>query len=848
MPNLVDLRKSGGVATRRKPSEQPEALRPYRAKRDPAKTPEPMGAGRVRRGGALRFVIQEHHARALHWDLRLERDGVLASWALPKGLPDDPKRNHLAVHTEDHPLEYATFSGEIPAGEYGGGTMSIWDRGTYESEKWTDREVKFVLHGTRASGDFVLFQTDGKNWMIHRHGEAVLTDPVPTSIKPMLAVLGPLPEGPGRWAYEVKWDGARTLAFVDGGRVRLQSRSGRDVTTMFPELAHMGEHLGMHAVVLDGEVVAFGEDGRPSFARLQNRLHLSDPKEARRRAAGDPVQFVAFDVLYADGRSLLADPYDARRARLEEFGFSGSNFTTTECFRDVSGRDVLRAVTENGLEGVVAKRRDSTYRPGRRVAEWVKVKVVTTQEVVVGGWTEGKGGRGASLGSLLLGIPGADGLDYVGKVGTGFDDRALQSIVEQLRSLRARGNPFGSTITATEAKGAHFVRPSLVGEVAYGEWTPAGRLRHPTWRGLRPDKTPADVSRESETSAGEPDDTDLARLVSRPSASTAKSGSQRVQVGERELSVTNLDKVLFPETGFTKGQLIDYYARIAPAMLPHLAGRPLTMKRFPDGVEGKFFFEKHVPSHSPRWVKTLTIPSERQGEITYATVPDLPTLIWAANLGTIEFHVPLWRASGRKKLPTNPDQMVFDLDPGEGTSIVECCAVAELIVDALAETHPVVLAKTSGQKGLQLYCPLSGGSNWDAVRDEAHDLARRLESEHRDLVVSVMRKELRRGRVLIDWSQNHSAKTTVAVYSVRATPRPMVSTPVTLDEVGRCARTGDPTLLQFDTEQVLARVAEDGDLFAPLGHEAAAQTAPKTSKTTTKKTKAKAKTTAKSTR
>ena len=289
-----------------------------------------------------------------------------------------------------------------------------------------------------------------------------------------------------------------------------------------------------------------------------------------------------------------------------------------------------------------------------------------------------------------------------------------------------------------------------------------------------------------------------------------------MRVGERELTVTNLDKVLFPETGFTKGQLIDYYARIAPVMVPHLAGRPLTMKRFPDGVEGKFFFEKHVPSHSPRWVKTLTVPSERQGEITYATVPDLPTLIWAANLGTIEFHVPLWRASGRKKLPTNPDQMVFDLDPGEGTSIVECCAVAELIVEALADSHPVVLAKTSGQKGLQLYCPVAAGSGWDTVRDEAHDLARQLESEHRDLVVSVMRKELRRGRVLIDWSQNHPAKTTVAVYSVRPTSRPMVSTPVTLDEVGRCARTGDPDLLRFDTEQVLARVARDGDLFAPL--------------------------------
>ena len=766
-------------------------------------------------------MIQEHHARALHWDLRLERDGVLVSWALPKGLPDDPKRNHLAVHTEDHPLEYATFSGDIPAGQYGAGTMAIWDSGTYEAEKWSDREVKFVLHGTRASGDFVLFQTDGKNWMIHRHGEAVLTDPVPTSIKPMLAVQGALPEGRSTWAYEVKWDGARTLAFVDGGRVRLQSRSERDVTAMFPELAGMGEHLGMHAVVLDGEVVAFGEDGRPSFARLQNRLHLSDPKEARRRAAAEPVHFVAFDVLYADGRSLMADPYDARRARLEQFGFSGANFTTTECFRDVSGRDVLRATTENGLEGVVAKRRDSTYRPGRRVAEWIKVKVVNTQEVVIGGWTDGKGGRGASLGSLLVGIPGAEGLDYVGKVGTGFDERALQSIMEQLGTLRSRTNPFVGTITAAEAKGAHFVRPSLVGEVAYGEWTPAGRLRHPTWRGLRPDKTPADVGRESEPSASEFEDDAPDPFRVRSAGAGAKSGSQRVRVGARELSVTNLDKVLFPQTGFTKGQLIDYYARIAPAMLPHLSGRPLTMKRFPDGVEGKFFFEKHAPSHTPRWVKTFSIPSERQGEITYAVVQDLPTLVWAANLGTIEFHVPLWRvepAAGSSR-PT-PTRWCSTSTPGRARRSSSAVRWPSSSWRPWPAPTRSSWPRPADRRGSSSTARATPRSSWDAVRDEAHAVARQLESEHRDLVVSVMRKELRRGRVLIDWSQNHPAKTTIAVYSVRATPRPMVSTPVTLDEVGRCARTGDPGVLRFDTEQVLARVARDGDLFASLGQAA----------------------------
>ena len=452
-----------------------------------------MGRQPARRRAAKRFVIQEHHARSLHWDLRLERDGVLASWALPKGLPESPQQNHLAVHTEDHPLEYATFEGEIPKGEYGGGQMTIWDRGTYEAEKWTDTEVKFVLHGTKASGDFVLFQTKDRNWMIHRHGPSTRTDPLPTSIKPMLAVLGSLPSDDEQWAFEIKWDGVRTILFVEGGRVRAQSRNDLDVTTAFPELADVGKFLGMTTCVLDGEVVALGEDGRPSFSRLQHRMHVANQREAKRRASIDPVSFVAFDLLYIDGHLIMDDTYDERRARLESLHLSGDTFTTTESFRDVSGREILDAATTNGLEGVVAKRRDSPYRPGRRHPDWIKVKSFRTQEVVIGGWTEGKGEREDSLGALLLGIPDQGGLRYVGKVGTGFSERARQDLLEDLGPLAAKTSPFVAPLPARETSNAHFVRPVLVGEVAYGEWTPAGRLRHPIWRGLRPDKKPKQV-------------------------------------------------------------------------------------------------------------------------------------------------------------------------------------------------------------------------------------------------------------------------------------------------------------------------------------------------------------------
>jgi bifunctional non-homologous end joining protein LigD len=819
------VRKSGYVGPSKKRQPETEPLVEYRAKRDATRTPEPMGRTRTRRSSSRqRFVIQEHHARALHWDLRLEHEGVMASWALPKGLPDTPSRNHLAVHTEDHPLEYATFEGEIPRGEYGAGTMSIWDRGHYEVEKWSDTEVKFVLHGSRAQGGFVLFQTDGRNWMIHRHGApSSVTDPVPTSIEPMLAVQGSLPASDEDFVYEVKWDGARALVFSEGGRLHIKSRNDLDRTSSFPELGEIGPFLGMPAYVLDGEIVALGDDGRPSFARLQNRLHVTDAREARRRAAQDPVHFVAFDVLYADGRSLMAQTYDERRSRLESLQFSGDHFSTTECFRGVSGQDVLAATRENGLEGVVAKRRDSTYRPGRRVADWIKVKTVNTQEVVVGGWTESRGERGG-LGALLLGIPNGEGLDYAGKVGTGFSERERAELLEQLKPLRTRSGPFGTSLPAGEAKGADFVQPELVGEVAFSDWTPSGRLRHPTWRGLRRDKVAADVSRESEPDPVSPgeltDDTEVPKKSARSGGRSGRTNSSqplRVSVGGRELPVTNLDKVLFPQTGFTKGQLIDYYARIADAMLPHLSGRPLTMKRYPDGVDGKFFFEKHIPSHAPKWVKTVTLPSERSSSITYAVVNDLASLVWAANLGTIEFHTPLWRAGRGRSLPARPDLIVFDLDPGQGTTVVECCAVAEMVIEALGDRKTEVFAKTSGMKGLQLYCRAGPRATWDSIRDVSHGIARELESTHRDLVVSKQNKDLRRGRVLIDWSQNHPTKTTIGVYSVRAAPFPSVSTPVTLDEVARCARTEDASVLRFDTDEVLARVAAQGDLFAPLG-------------------------------
>ena len=475
----------------------PRSLTTYRSKRDPSRTPEPMPGHTVAPSGMPVFVIQEHHARALHWDFRLEHDGVLVSWALPKGLPFDPKRNHLAVHTEDHPLDYQDFEGDIPRGEYGGGQVIIWDRGTYELEKWRADEVMVVLHGERATGRYVLFPTgkaDDKNWMIHRMGPAPAgQEPMPDRVKPMLAITGELPARPDGWAYEFKWDGVRAIVFVEGGRVRATSRNDKDLTTSFPELRELGAFLGSRRVVLDGEIVAIDDKGRPSFGHLQHRLHLSSASAVARRAKEFPASFLAFDLLYLDGRPTMELAYDERRALLEGLKLEGGSFATPPSFTDRAGPELLAVSAERGLEGLVVKRRESRYAPGQRNGQWVKIKNFRTQEVVIGGWTEGKGGLTHGLGALLVGLPGATGLVYAGKVGTGFDEAGRAELLGLLQPLGREETPFSTVLPRPGTALAHFVRPALVGEVRYSEWTPEGRLRHPSWRGLRPDKEPDEV-------------------------------------------------------------------------------------------------------------------------------------------------------------------------------------------------------------------------------------------------------------------------------------------------------------------------------------------------------------------
>ena len=475
----------------------------YRSKRDRAKTPEPVPEpGPLKSGAGNSFVIQEHHARALHWDFRLEHDGVLVSWAVPKNIPEDVNSNRLAVQTEDHPLEYGTFAGSIPHGEYGGGEVTIWDSGTYELEKWRPDEVIFVLHGARSEGRYALIRTNGKNWLMHRtKAQPGTKTPVgadlPELITPMLASIGSIETAADAdlWSYENKWDGVRAVAYVGGGELKLYSRNGNDITASYPELIELTMLLADHEAILDGEIVACKKPGVPSFSLLQRRMNLVSLPEIARLRDEIPVEYYAFDLLSLNGVSLLNKKYADRRLLLEAAGIDGDRCRVPPVL-DGTAADALQRTRTRGLEGVVAKRRDSVYRPGKRTRSWLKVKNFNDLEVIIGGWKPGNGARAGTLGSLLVGVPDGGGLRYAGKVGTGFDEAALQHLMSVLEPLRRRTSPFQDVVPAAERKDAIWVSPELVGEVTFAEWTDTNRIRASSWRGLRPDKDAAELLAE----------------------------------------------------------------------------------------------------------------------------------------------------------------------------------------------------------------------------------------------------------------------------------------------------------------------------------------------------------------
>src|SRR5436305_2083979 len=543
--------------------------------------------------------------------------------------------------------------------------------------------------------------------MIHRMDPPVDPDrePMPEHLVPMLAKPGQLPRDEKLWSFEIKWDGIRAIAYSQPGRWRMEGRRLTDITSKYPELRPLGRELGSRSAVLDGEIVAFGEDGRPSFERLQHRMHLTGESRIKRQAQAIPASYLIFDLLHLDGHSLMDRPYEERRARLEELELNDTSWRTPAAHRG-AGTQLLRASNEQGLEGVVAKRLDSPYEPGRRSGAWVKIN---PGEIVIG--------------------------EEESRVDSGEGPAALA----------------GETPAAAD--------------------TSLGPMRE------------------------------------------LRGGAAEVTIDGRDLRLSNLDKVMYPKAGFAKGQLVDYYARISPALLPHLHGRPLTMKRYPDGVEGQFFYEKQCPSHRPDWVETASIWSRHnKRNIDFCLVNDLPTLVWAANLADLELHTSLSLASAIDR----PTMMVFDLDPGAPATIVDCCKVGLRVRELFEGLGLETFAKTSGSKGLQVYVPLNVEVTYAQTKPFAKAVAELLEKQHPKLVVSRMTKSLRRGKVLVDWSQNDDHKTTVCVYSLRAKERPTVSTPVTWQELEKIARSGNNDALVFDSDAVLKRVEKQGDLFEPV--------------------------------
>jgi len=643
---------------------------------------------------------------------------------------------------------------------------------------------------------------------------------VPAWVEPMLAKAdgGRLRSGP-EWAYEYKLDGYRAaMRIAPDGTTVLTSRNNIDFTAEFADLAGvLAPALDGRAAHLDGEIVVYGEDGRIDFERMQERRghwvrHQSGPKGLEFKDV--PVRFLAFDLLLLGDRNLLATPYDERRRLLAELPMPDPyrvSVVHAVTFDDLAAdrrtpADFLAHAASAGYEGVVAKLRSSAYSPGQRPDSWLKHPLIRTQEVIVCGWRPGQRSFTGTLGGLLLGAhdPATGDLVYIGDVGTGFSQATRADLQAQLQASERRTHPFVTTPPREDTVRARWVEPRLVGEIVYRQFTRGGRVRHTAWRGLRPDRDPAEVLAPRAVPH------DPAAAAAPPPPPPEPAGQRiTVQAGNRRLTLSNLDKVLYPADGFTKGEVINYYSRVAAVLLPHLAGRPVTFIRYPNGVEGQKWFEKNVPNGAPDWLRTVRLAGTG-GTIDYPLLDDLPGLVWAANMAALELHVPQWTVEAGDRRP--PDRLVFDLDPGPGTTIVDCCRVAERLHEALAADGLTPYAKTSGSKGMQLYCGIRTDDP-AAPSEYAKQLARQLARETPESVTAVMAKAQRPGRVFIDWSQNNPAKTTVAPYSLRGRDHPTASTPVTWDEVRACRHV---THLTFTADEVLDRIEDHGDLLDGL--------------------------------
>ncbi len=841
-------------------------LTAYRQKRDPERTPEPFG-GRPPEGGRL-FVVQKHAARRLHYDLRLEMDGVLKSWAVPKGPSAHAEEKRLAVHVEDHPIEYGDFEGVIPPGNYGAGSVIVWDRGWYRSVKSEDPlaqlargKLEVEIFGHKMRGRWTLARMSGKDkeWLLLKKADGAAVPPdaaelierYPQSVlsgltveemanvsgrlaairarldaldaprgevvarrQPFtLATLAERPFSDPAWLFEIKYDGVRVLASRRGDRVELYGRSGQDTTSRYPEVARALRALPVDSFVIDGEIVALDDAGRPSFQRLQPRMALTDPREIERAAAQRPALGVFFDCLMLDDRDLrklpLVDRKECLRLLVPSLGVVRYGDHVAE-----AGEAFFELASEQRLEGLVAKKARSLYS-GARTRDWVKIKCQRRQEFVIGGYTDPQGSRG-HFGALHLGVydgpASSPRLVYVSKVGTGFDDAKLKAIWEKLAPLARATPPFEAGAIPT-GRGDHWVEPRLIAEVRFTDWTEDGGLRHPTFIALRDDKKPLECRREEvveEPPLTPPSPQRGEGEEGNVSPSPPRGGEGRVRGREEEeprFKPTNIKKIFWPAEGYTKGDLISYYERVAPLMLPYLRERPLVLTRFPDGITGKSFYQKDAPDFAPAWVRTERIYSrDTERDIAYLVVDDVEMLRYVANSAALPIHV--WAS----RIPSleRPDWLVLDLDP-KGAPFTDVVRVALALRRILDRLELPSYVKTSGATGLHILLPLGARYTYEQCRTFARLLAVMGVEAEPDISTVARPLRARGGKVYIDFGQNGHGQTIVAPYSLRPLPGAPASCPIEWREV--TARL-DPA--RFTLETLPARFDKMADPLTPV--------------------------------
>jgi len=819
------------------------ALETYRGKRKFEKTPEPAPEP-VRGKGGNAFVVQQHDATRLHWDLRLEIDGVLVSWPVPKGPSLNPADKRLAVQTEDHPLEYASFEGVIPEGNYGAGPVQVWDSGTYEmegdlgaAEQLARGEMKFRLHGRKLRGSFALIHTgkraqdpkDRRNWLLIKHADqyadanwdiekldwSVLTGrtikeiedglsgraataaqlpgarkaPWPSKIEPALATLIEKPFTDPGWIFELKWDGMRVLSSIRNGKVELHSRTGRVVTSQFPELAALPARIAAERAIFDGEVVVLDQEGRPDFSRLQHRMGVERPTAAL--VAEAPVVYYVFDLLYADGYDLRGVPLVERkdflrRILLPEDPLRYSSHVAGE------GEALYKLAREKGLEGIVGKQARGTY-PAGRSAQWVKLKTTSEVDAVVGGFTAPRGGR-EHFGALLAGLYDGARLRFIGGVGTGFDQATQEEVARQFKPLIAKDAPFAEP-PATREKPT-WLEPKLAARVRFAGWTAETHLRAPVFLGLRPDIDPKECTFSAETPKAQ---RSLASDIA-----AAKGDDVTLDVEGRKLRLTHLNKVFFPEVGLTKRDLLGYYARVSGLILPFLSQRPLVLRRLPDGVGGGLFYQKEA-GKMPDWIQTVAIPSEGK-EIRYVVCNDVATLLWLTHLGCID-HDP-W--ASRIDDLEHPDYVFIDLDPSEGTPFASVVDVAREVCAVLAQAGMKFYVKTSGASGIHVFLPIERVYSFEQAAMFGQVVSRMAAAripEKATFERTVAKRP--KGSVLLDYAQLAYSRPLASVYSVRPEPQATVSAPITTQELKPAL-----TPARFTLKNMPERLEKAGDLWA----------------------------------